>query len=206
MTAPRSTGELHDKTLDAAFPAGRWRVLPERSRVGFRVKKMGLYYVKGTFAGVEGTIDRNGRSELLIDAGSISTRMPPRDWHLRTADFLGSSGIRRSASAQTPSGPRRTEPSSPSPSSTSTARAAQSSSGVICMRRQATIETGRRGCCCTSRASSTGATSAFARARRSTGSSQTTSLSTRNSRSPRVTRTLRTSFARRFDADEDGAA
>jgi polyisoprenoid-binding protein YceI len=89
MTAPRSTGELHDKTLDAAFPAGRWRVLPERSRVGFKVKKMGLYYVKGTFSGVEGTIDRNGRSELMIDAGSLSTRMPPRDWHLRTADFLG---------------------------------------------------------------------------------------------------------------------
>lgn len=63
-------------------------MLPERSRVGFKVKKMGLYYVKGTFSGVEGTIDRNGRSELSIDAGSISTRTPPRDWHLRTADFL----------------------------------------------------------------------------------------------------------------------
>ena len=49
---------------------------------------MGLYYVKGTFSGVEGTIDRNRRSEVVIDAGSISTGMPPRDWHLRTADFL----------------------------------------------------------------------------------------------------------------------
>jgi polyisoprenoid-binding protein YceI len=88
MTAPRRTGELQDKTLDPAFPAGRWRVLPEDSRIGFRVKKMGLYYVKGSFSSMEGTVEGNGRSELAIDASSISTRMPPRDWHLRTSDFL----------------------------------------------------------------------------------------------------------------------
>ena len=73
--------------------AGSSRVVAERSRVGFRVKKMGLYYVKGRFGGVEGRIETapDGSFEsgdLRIDARTISTRMPPRDWHLRSADFL----------------------------------------------------------------------------------------------------------------------
>jgi len=68
-------------------------VLAERSRVGFRVKKMGLYYVKGRFGGVEGEVETGPDGsfeggELRIDARTISTRMPPRDWHLRSKDFL----------------------------------------------------------------------------------------------------------------------
>ncbi len=38
-------------------PSGRWRVVSERSRVGFRVKKMALYHVKGRFTGVAGTVE-----------------------------------------------------------------------------------------------------------------------------------------------------
>ena len=37
---------------------------------------------------MEGTLDPDGRSDVVIDASSISTRIPPRDWHLRSADFL----------------------------------------------------------------------------------------------------------------------
>jgi polyisoprenoid-binding protein YceI len=72
---------------------GTWKVIGEGSRVGFRVKKMGLYNVKGRFEEVEGLVEfPSGSSspsgEVAIQAASINTRMPPRDWHLRTADFL----------------------------------------------------------------------------------------------------------------------
>ncbi len=71
--------------------SGRWRVISERSRVGFRVKKMGLYHVKGRFRAVAGTVELGpgeSSAEIVIDASSVTTRMPPRDLHLRSADFL----------------------------------------------------------------------------------------------------------------------
>ena len=85
---PHTTSRTRDETAGRVLPAGRWRVVPDRSRIGFRVKKMSLYYVKGRFSRVEGVLDSAGRGEVVIDAGSISTRIPPRDWHLRTKDFL----------------------------------------------------------------------------------------------------------------------
>jgi polyisoprenoid-binding protein YceI len=74
-------------------PKGSWRVVPEHSRVGFKVEKVGLYFVKGRFSAVEGSIEvpddpAATRGEVVVEAKSISTRMPPRDWHLRTRDFL----------------------------------------------------------------------------------------------------------------------
>ena len=66
---------------------------PELSRIEFRVRKMGLYFVKGRFKRLSGAVEvgpdgvPTGGS-LRIDASSVSTRMPPRDWHLRTRDFL----------------------------------------------------------------------------------------------------------------------
>ncbi len=72
---------------------GSWRVSAERSRVGFKVRKMGLYFVKGRFKRVNGSVEVGADGVpvggwLRIDASSVSTRMPPRDWHLRTRDFL----------------------------------------------------------------------------------------------------------------------
>jgi polyisoprenoid-binding protein YceI len=70
---------------------GHWRVLSDPSRVGFRVKKMGLYRVKGHFRGIDGTVELSPErlsADVVIDASSISTRMPPRDLHLRSRDFL----------------------------------------------------------------------------------------------------------------------
>ena len=72
---------------------GSWRMSAERSRIGFKVRKMGLYFVKGAFKRVNGSIEvaADGApvgGRLRIDASSVSTRMPPRDWHLRTRDFL----------------------------------------------------------------------------------------------------------------------
>ena len=76
-----------------AIPEGKWNVAPDGSKVGFRVKKVGLYFVKGKFSAVEGWIEvpedaAATRGEVVVQAKSISTRMPPRDWHLRTRDFL----------------------------------------------------------------------------------------------------------------------
>jgi polyisoprenoid-binding protein YceI len=77
----------------AAVPPGSWRVAPELSRIAFRVRKMGLYFVKGRFKRLSGYVEvgRDGvptGGSLRIEASSVSTRMPPRDWHLRTRDFL----------------------------------------------------------------------------------------------------------------------
>ena len=74
-------------------PHGSWRVLDEGSDVGFRARKLHAYFVKGRFRTVRGQIDfdpgaSSPRGEVVIDAGSVTTRMPPRDWHLRTRDFL----------------------------------------------------------------------------------------------------------------------
>jgi polyisoprenoid-binding protein YceI len=88
MSTPHTIGGTRDEAGGRVLPAGRWRVIPDRSRIGFRVKKMGLYHVKGRFRRVEGTLDSAGRGEVVIDAGSVSTRIPPRDWHLRSGDFL----------------------------------------------------------------------------------------------------------------------
>jgi polyisoprenoid-binding protein YceI len=81
-------------TTDGPLPKGRWHVVPGRSRVGFKVKKFGLYFVKGKFSAVEGWIEvpddpAATHGEVVVQAKTISTRMPPRDWHLRTRDFLG---------------------------------------------------------------------------------------------------------------------
>jgi polyisoprenoid-binding protein YceI len=86
-----------DQTLHAhegaAIPRGMWTIVPDQSRVAFKVRKMGLYYVKGRFRDLAGRVDfdldeQAAGGELTINAASISTRMPPRDWHLRTTDFL----------------------------------------------------------------------------------------------------------------------
>ena len=77
----------------AIVPAGAMRIVPERSRIGFKVRKMGLYYVNGRFTEIDGQVGVGSgglpeRGEVAIQARSVTTRMPPRDWHLRTRDFL----------------------------------------------------------------------------------------------------------------------
>lgn len=71
----------------------RWRLDPEASEIGFGVRKMGLYTVKGQFRATEGHLIVGGQGEPLsgavtLDAATVSTRMPPRDLHLRSGHFL----------------------------------------------------------------------------------------------------------------------
>lgn len=91
MTTETRLESRTNHSSPASAPSGRWRVISERSRVGFRVKKMGLYRVKGRFRTVGGTVEigaARSSAEIVIDASSVTTRMPPRDLHLRSADFL----------------------------------------------------------------------------------------------------------------------
>ena len=74
-----------------AIPSGRWRIVPQESHVGFRVRKMGLYHVKGRFREIDGTVEfapAGASAAVEIDPSSITTRMPPRDLHLRSSQFL----------------------------------------------------------------------------------------------------------------------
>jgi polyisoprenoid-binding protein YceI len=95
--AMTSKAVRREQPLDAQdndSTAGRSSVRAEESHVGFRVRKLGLYFVKGRFRRVQGHVEFDSAGvpiggEIVIDAASIFTRIPPRDWHLRTNDFLG---------------------------------------------------------------------------------------------------------------------
>ncbi|WP_339253405.1 YceI family protein [Sporosarcina sp. FSL W8-0480] len=71
-----------------------WKVDASHTSVGFSVKHMMVSKVKGSFSGVEGTLEGNpedltGASiNFTIDASTINTNSVDRDNHLRSADFF----------------------------------------------------------------------------------------------------------------------
>jgi polyisoprenoid-binding protein YceI len=88
----KTRDELAD-TRASLGPAGAWRLDPERSVIGFGVRKMGLYTVKGRFRRAAGELRLGDEgvplmAQLTIEAASVTTRMPPRDLHLRSGQFL----------------------------------------------------------------------------------------------------------------------
>ena len=72
----------------------KWNIDPVHSVAEFKVKHMMISNVKGQFPKVAGllTLDEsdltNSRVEASIEAGSIETRDPQRDAHLKSADFF----------------------------------------------------------------------------------------------------------------------
>jgi polyisoprenoid-binding protein YceI len=78
----------------SASPTSVWTIDPAHSGVHFSVKHLVFATVRGQFDKLSGTVTldpRNpGRSsiEAVIEAGSIDTREPQRDAHLRSPDFL----------------------------------------------------------------------------------------------------------------------
>src|SRR5215211_589154 len=81
------------RTTPERIATGSWRIAEDRSRIGFRVRKMRLYSVKGRFRSIQGQVEFGSeglpeRGEATLDAATITTRIPPRDWHLRSVDFL----------------------------------------------------------------------------------------------------------------------
>jgi polyisoprenoid-binding protein YceI len=71
-----------------------WEIDQAHSRASFSVKHLGIANIRGDFGGVTGTVDFDGKNvatakvKAVIDVDSITTRVVPRDEHLRTADFF----------------------------------------------------------------------------------------------------------------------
>jgi polyisoprenoid-binding protein YceI len=87
------------RTVDGtALPApGHWAIDTSHSSVEASVRHLGLSKVRGSFRSFTGGIDVAERPEdssvqVSIDAGSVDTREPARDEHLRSPDFLDVAG------------------------------------------------------------------------------------------------------------------
>ncbi len=84
--------------LLAAFPASAaetpWDIDGAHSSVLFSVRHLMISNVRGTFDKVSGTVFYDGESyasvrvDAVIEAGSVNTREPDRDAHLRSGDFF----------------------------------------------------------------------------------------------------------------------
>ncbi len=81
-------------TLSA--PAGQqtWQLDATHSTVNFAVRHMMFATVRGQFGEVAGTITLDGgdlrtaKVNVTIGIGTVDTRMPQRDQHLKSADFF----------------------------------------------------------------------------------------------------------------------
>ena len=71
-----------------------WSIDPVHSSVEFAVRHLMITTVKGRFTDVQGTVVLDevnpsaSSAEITIQAGSIDTREPQRDTHLKSADFF----------------------------------------------------------------------------------------------------------------------
>jgi polyisoprenoid-binding protein YceI len=71
-----------------------WSIDPAHSSVNFKVRHMGIAWVRGEFRVLRGKLNWNGnkveesRVEVEIDSSSAYSSESKRDQHLRNADFL----------------------------------------------------------------------------------------------------------------------
>ena len=80
----------------AATPlrAATWQADPAHSSVGFSVKHLMVSTVRGTFGTFTATVEGDpsdpatARIDATIQVGSVDTREPKRDAHLKSADFF----------------------------------------------------------------------------------------------------------------------
>lgn len=73
--------------------AGTWTLDPAHTNVGFIARYLMVTKVQGRFTQFTGTVNigddpRDAKVDLTIQAASITTEVPDRDTHLRSADFL----------------------------------------------------------------------------------------------------------------------
>lgn len=83
--------DMNQRRATPTVRAGNYRVDPEKSGITFRAKAFGLLWVHGSIPAAEGAIgvvdgQLNAEGELAAD--ELSTRLAPRDWHLRTSHYL----------------------------------------------------------------------------------------------------------------------
>jgi polyisoprenoid-binding protein YceI len=79
-------------TTEITLPTGTWNLDPTHSRVGFRVKHLGISTVRGEFGKFEGQLvvadDGSVTARGTVDTASINTSDSDRDAHLKAADFF----------------------------------------------------------------------------------------------------------------------
>lgn len=79
-------------TTATALPTGTWNVDPSHSRIGFRVKHLGISTVHGKFNTFEGQLvtaeDGSVTAAGTVQVASVDTSDEGRDTHLRSADFF----------------------------------------------------------------------------------------------------------------------
>jgi polyisoprenoid-binding protein YceI len=79
-------------TTRTALPTGTWNVDPSHSRVGFRVRHLGISTVRGEFHGYEGRLvvgeDGDVSASGTVQVDSVDTADAGRDTHLKSADFF----------------------------------------------------------------------------------------------------------------------
>ena len=94
MTATLETPFQSAAAVAEAPSVTTWKIDPTHSHLEFAVRHMMVATVKGRFAEVDGTIalDQGNPAlssvEATIPVGSIDTKQPDRDAHLRSADFF----------------------------------------------------------------------------------------------------------------------
>ena len=75
-----------------SLPTGTWNVDSTHSRVGFRVKHLGISTVRGEFGTYEGQLvvadDGTVTASGKVDVSSIDTSDADRDTHLKAPDFF----------------------------------------------------------------------------------------------------------------------
>jgi len=79
-------------TTATTLPTGTWNVDPSHSRVGFRVKHLGISNVRGEFREFEGQLVIGENGDLTASGSakvdSIDTGEGDRDGHLKSPDFF----------------------------------------------------------------------------------------------------------------------
>ena len=76
-----------------AIPAGTWTIDPTHTEVGFVARHLMVTKVRGSFAGVEGTVTvpddvRAATVEVTVQMATVDTRNADRDAHLKSPDFF----------------------------------------------------------------------------------------------------------------------
>lgn len=101
-------------TTATTLPTGTWNVDPSHSRVGFRVKHLGISNVRGEFHDFDGQFviaeDGTATASGTVKVASIDTNEGDRDGHLKSADFFDADTYPRSRSSRRRSRPRTRTP------------------------------------------------------------------------------------------------
>src|SRR5581483_6440688 len=91
---PKTLALVFATLVSSPALASDWTIDSQHSEADFRVRHMGISYVRGTLGTVTGTIhvDENNPSkssvEATIDVSKLDTREPKRDAHLKSPDFF----------------------------------------------------------------------------------------------------------------------